>query len=450
MININYSFIIFSFFISIYLFIYQYNIKKYYNKKIKYKESIKQHNKLITINLYKEFNEPCLTSLKGSYLIYYYKLFLLGYISNKNNNNLKKPLISVIVPIYNGEKFLMRSLLSIESQTFQDFEIIYVDDCSTDYSIKLINELTLIDDRIKLFKNKYNKGTLYTKSFGVTQAKGKYILIIDQDDIYINKNLFKILYDTAKQKNLDIVQFRYNNYFLKNNFFSYGENSEDETFNIIIRQPELGDIQLYLNESLYKTFFLWDKLIKRETYIDALNYIGKEQWEKKMVHREDHLATFAIYKIAKTFMKIDLFGYSHFIYEGQESTDFYNIESGKTISQEKIDKMLYYQFEFINFINNKTKGNEYEKKIANRELLKIVGNINFAKKVNNIKIKIFIINICNDYLKSIFLNEKTKKKLIYFIKIFYNENYKILYKYKIIYFFIKKFKNLLSKNIYIN
>ena len=202
--NINYSFIIVSFFISIYLFIYQFNIKKY-NKKISYKDTIKQHNKLITINLYKEFNEPCLTSLKGSYRIYYYKLFLLQYNSNKNIENLKKPLISVIVPVYNGEHFLMRSLLSIESQTFQDFEIIYVDDCSTDYSIKLINELTLIDDRIRLFKNKYNKGTLYTKSFGVTQAKGKYILIIDQDDIYINKNLFKILYNIIKHKDLDII-----------------------------------------------------------------------------------------------------------------------------------------------------------------------------------------------------------------------------------------------------
>ena len=114
----------------------------------------------------------------------------------------------------------MRSLLSIESQTIQDFEIIYVDDCSADNSIKLIKQLSLIDNRIRLFKNKFNRGTLYTKSFGVTQAKGKYILIIAQDDIYINKNLFKILYNIIKHKDLDIIQFRYNNYFLENEFFS--------------------------------------------------------------------------------------------------------------------------------------------------------------------------------------------------------------------------------------
>ena len=437
------SFIFIMFFILIYFFKYQFNIKKYYNKKINHKDTIKKHNKLITINLYKKFNEPCLTSLKDPYRIYYYKLFLLEYNSNKNIKNLKNPLISVIVPIYNGEKFLMRSLLSIESQTIQDFEIIYIDDCSTDNSIKLIKELSLIDNRIRLFKNKFNRGTLYTKSFGVTQAKGKYILIIDQDDIYINKNLFKILYDIIKHKDLDIVQFRYNNYFLENDFFSYGENSKDETFNTIIIQPELGDIRFYLNESLYKTFFLWDKLIKKETYINALKYLGEEQWGKKMIHREDHLATFAIYKIAKSFMKIDLFGYSHLIYEGQESTDFFKIESGKTISQEKYDKMLYYQFEFINFINKKTKENEKEKNIANRELLKIIRNLNFAKKIKNIKIKNFVINICNDYLKSIFINKKTKNILLNFLKMFYNENFKIIFKLKINNFFLNLLYNFL-------
>ena len=55
----------------------------------------------------------------GSNRIYYYKLFLLEITSNKNVKNLMNPLISVIIPIYNGEKILMRSLLSIESQTFQ-------------------------------------------------------------------------------------------------------------------------------------------------------------------------------------------------------------------------------------------------------------------------------------------------------------------------------------------
>ncbi len=337
--------------------------------------------------------------------------------------------------MYNGEKILIRSLLSIESQSFEDFEIIYVDDCSKDNSTKLIKEFQKIDERIRLFINKKNRGTLYTKSFGVTQAKGKYILIIDQDDIYIDKNLFKQIYNKGIQNDLDIIQFRYNNYFLENEYFSFGGFGRNHNFDKIIIQPELGDIQFYLNESLYKSFFLWDKLIKKETYLKALNYLGEEQWGKNMVHREDHLITFALYKVAQKYMKIKLFGYSHLIYEGQESTDFFNIVKGKSISLEKTEKMLSYQFEFIKFIYNKTKYDKKEKNIAIRELIKIVGNLNFAKKIEDINIKNFVIKICNMYLKCIFLNYENKKILIFFLKKFYYLNFKKIYKFFLIKFF---------------
>jgi glycosyltransferase involved in cell wall biosynthesis len=423
------------FFIFIYLFIKKYKVKILDKKKNNELNIFEKDNKIATIKIYNEFNEPSLTSLKDNDLILYYKLFLSKYLLNNKNKIHKNPLISVIVPVYNGEKILIRSLLSIESQSFEDFEIIYVDDCSKDNSTKLIKEFQKIDERIRLFINKKNRGTLYTKSFGVTQAKGKYILIIDQDDIYIDKNLFKQIYNKGIQNDLDIIQFRYNNYFLENEYFSFGGFGRNHNFDKIIIQPELGDIQFYLNESLYKSFFLWDKLIKKETYLKALNYLGEEQWGKNMVHREDHLITFALYKVAQKYMKIKLFGYSHLIYEGQESTDFFNIVKGKSISLEKTEKMLSYQFEFIKFIYNKTKYDKKEKNIAIRELIKIVGNLNFAKKIEDINIKNFVINICNIYLKCIFLSDENKKILIFFLKKFYYLNFKKIYKF----FLIKNF-----------
>ena len=435
MINITILIVNIFFFIFIYLFINQYKMKIFNKKKNNELNIFEKNNKLTTIKIYNEFNEPSLTSLKGNDLISYYKLFLSKYLLNNKNKILKNPLISVIIPVYNGEKILIRSLLSIESQSFEDFEIIYVDDCSKDNSTKLIKEFQKIDERIRLFINNKNRGTLYTKSFGVTQAKGKYILIIDQDDIYIDKNLFKQIYKKVLENDLDIIQFRYNNYFLENDYFSFGGFGRNHNFDNIIIQPELGDIQFYLNENLYKSFFLWDKLIKKETYLKALNYLGEEQWGKNMVHREDHLVTFALYKVAQKYMKIKLFGYSHLIYKGQESTDFFNIVSGKTISLEKTEKMLSYQFEFIKFIYNKTKNNKKEKNIAIRELLKIVGNLNFAKKIEDINIKNFVIKICNMYLKCIFLNDENKKILIFFLKKFYYHNFKKIYKFFLIKFF---------------
>jgi glycosyltransferase involved in cell wall biosynthesis len=436
MANINNLNINIIFFILIYFIIHYFKIKKYYYKNLNNRQTLEEFNKLITIKLYSEYNEPCLTLLKEYERISYYKIFLSKYISTKINKIKKKPLISVIIPVYNGENILIRSLLSIESQTFQDFEIIYIDDCSKDNSIKLINELKLIDKRIRLFSNKKNRGTLYTKSIGVIQAKGNYILIIDQDDIYINNYLFYNIYQEAKIKDLDIVQFRHNNYFLSNNHFTYGGIGAIKDINNIITQPELGDVEFYLNETLYKTFFLWDKLIKKETYLKALKYLGEQQWGKNIVHREDHLMTFALFKVAKKFIKINLFGYSHLIYVGQESTDYFNIVAGKNISEEKTEKMLSYQFEFIKFIYNNTKETQKEKKIAIRELMKIVGNINFAKKIQNKNVKYFVIKICNYYLKSIFLNKEKKKILICFLKIFYDKNFKILYKFNLIKFFV--------------
>ena len=441
MINITILIVYISLFIFIYLFINQYKMKMKIldNKTINDLNILEQNNKINIIKIYNEFNEPSLTSLKDNDLILYYKLFLSKYLLNNKNKIHENPLISVIIPVYNGEKILIRSLLSIESQSFEDFEIIYVDDCSSDNSTKLIKEFQKIDERIRLFINNKNRGTLYTKSFGVTQAKGKYILIIDQDDIYIDKNLFKQIYNEIIKNDLDIIQFRYNNFFLENEYFTFGGYGRNHNFDNIIIQPELGDIQFYLNESLYKSFFLWDKLIKKETYLKALNYLGEEQWGKNMVHREDHLITFALYKVAQKYMKIKLFGYSHLIYEGQESTDYFNIVVGKTISLEKTEKMLSYQFEFIKFIYNKTKYNKKEKNIAIRELIKIIGNLNFAKKIEDINIKNFIINICNIYLKCIFLNDENKKILIFFLKKFYNLNFKIIYKFFLIKYFFNFF-----------
>lgn len=406
------------------------NIIFNYNSKIEILNIEKKNEeecKNLTLLLIKEYNEPLFLSLKGNELFSYYKIFIQKYLNIKNFKIEKNPLISIIIPVYNGEKFLIRSLLSIEAQSLKNIEIIYVDDFSNDNSVSLINNFQSVDPRIKLFINKKNKGTLYTKSFGVTKSKGKYILVMDQDDIYNNKNFFKNIIDIAEEKKLDIVQFRYNDYISNKNQILFNTILFQKNYNNIIVQPELGDTKFYLNEKLYKSFFLWDKLIKRTTYLKALDFLGEEIWNKNMVHREDHIITYALYKMANNYMKINLFGYTHIANEFQESNDFINIIIGNNVSQYKREKMLLYQFEFGKFIFNITKETKYEKKAAFREILKIVGNINFAYKVNDENIKKLVIDVCNSYLNSFFLSSLDKQKFIKFIDVFYTKNYKIFY-----------------------
>ena len=375
--------------------------------------------------LYYEYNKPSLSSINESILFSYYNYLIKNYSTEEDLKKKKNPLISIIIPVYNGEKFLLRSLLSIESQSFKNFEIIYIDDLSTDNSNKIINNFQLIDKRIKLIKNKENKGTLFSKCFGVLNAKGKYILVMDQDDIYNDKELFKNLINIAENYSLDIIQFRFNEYFSHSHFIKFNSNKNYPNFYTIITQPELGNTELYLNEKLYKTFCLWDKLIKREIYLKAINFLDERIWTKKIIHREDHIATFAIYKMAKKYMRIKMYGYSHIFRENQETQIYFNILDGKNVSQIKKENMLRDQFEFFKFIYERTKENFIEKNIAFRELLSIISNLNFVSKVENKYHKQLIIDVFKIYLNSNFIDSKKKQIILNFFKLFYKKNFKI-------------------------
>ena len=101
------------------------------------------------------------------------------------------PEITVLMPVYNGEMFLKDSIESILNQTFRDFELLIIDDASTDNSVKIIESYN--DNRIKLFKNTNNSGLSVTRNKGFDLAKGKYIVLADCDDISLIDRLEKQL-----------------------------------------------------------------------------------------------------------------------------------------------------------------------------------------------------------------------------------------------------------------
>jgi glycosyltransferase involved in cell wall biosynthesis len=93
------------------------------------------------------------------------------------------PKVSVIIANYNSEKYIEEAIRSILDQTFKDFELIVVDDKSTDNSISIISELAQKDNRIKLIALEHNSGVTYSRQFGLQNASGEYIAILDSDDI---------------------------------------------------------------------------------------------------------------------------------------------------------------------------------------------------------------------------------------------------------------------------
>jgi len=120
---------------------------------------------------------------------------------------IKVPEISIIVPVYNAENYLNDCIDSILVQTFTDFELILVDDGSTDRSGNICDEYTLKDKRIKVIHKK-NGGASTARKVGVEEAGGRYIGWVDADD-RIADDMFSVLHDLAVGYNADIAECQY-------------------------------------------------------------------------------------------------------------------------------------------------------------------------------------------------------------------------------------------------
>ena len=112
------------------------------------------------------------------------------------------PKISIVIPMYNAEHFIRTTIDSILTQTFENFELIIVDDCSTDRSYDLINSYS--DSRIKLFRRARNLGRSSARNFGLDLSSGKYIYFMDHDDAILPQTL-EIFHNAAEELQSDVI-----------------------------------------------------------------------------------------------------------------------------------------------------------------------------------------------------------------------------------------------------
>lgn len=113
------------------------------------------------------------------------------------------PKISIIVPVYNVENYLDECIQSIINQEFEEFELILINDGSTDKSGSICDNYALKDNRIRVF-HKENEGPSIARNLGINMANGEYIGFVDSDDT-INKKMYKKMYDLAKKSDLEMV-----------------------------------------------------------------------------------------------------------------------------------------------------------------------------------------------------------------------------------------------------
>lgn len=126
-------------------------------------------------------------------------------------NHQNNPLVSVIVPVYNVEQYLDECLYSIRQQTYENLEIIVVEDCSTDKSLEVLSK-HLNDQRIKLIRHEKNSGLSAARNTGIDAAKGDYIMFVDSDD-HIHNNLIQLCLDNTSKKELDLIVFDFQSFY---------------------------------------------------------------------------------------------------------------------------------------------------------------------------------------------------------------------------------------------
>lgn len=252
---------------------------------------------------------------------------------------------SIIVPVYNVEKYLDRCLNSIVNQNYKNYEVIVVNDGSTD------NSEQIIDNYIKKYSfiNKYNKengGLSDARNYGIEKAIGDYLLFVDGDD-YIDNNLLLKLDEVVLKKEYDLIKFGYDLVYEKEN---------------ICVKDELDFNIEYSGESFFRGMLnqkkpfemAWIYAYKRSFWIEN-NFL----FAKGYYHEDFGLIPKVILK-AKTIFMLDFIGY-HYVQMGSSIT--------RCNDYKKIYKRVYdnlYHFDSLyNFINNEKNISEDTKKIFN-------------------------------------------------------------------------------------
>lgn len=178
--------------------------------------------------------------------------------------NSTNPKVSVVIPVYNVEKYLRKCVKSVCAQTEKDIEIICVNDGSTDKSRDIIERIMRKDKRV-ICIDKKNSGYGHSMNVGFDAAKGEYICIVESDD-YIEKDTIEILYSTAKEKNLDVIKSDYYVFTSKSPVHEYINTCEDNSYyNKVIgykKEDIVFDFRMNTWTGLYRKDFLRKNNIK--------------------------------------------------------------------------------------------------------------------------------------------------------------------------------------------
>ena len=253
--------------------------------------------------------------------------------------------ISIIIPVYNVEKYISQCLDSAINQSLKDIEIIIVDDCGSDNSMDIAYEYAKNDSRIKIIKNSQNMGLFLTRCEGIKSATGEYILNLDSDD-FLDLRACEIASNATKDGYYDVVKFSAYNY----------ENGNATIFDKILENDSFESLEEYANymyrQKGYPRWNLAFILIKRDIYLRAFEILDLKY---RITMAEDALMNFVLWNLSDKFRHI-----SDILYYYRNNPDSSTKTKNKVIIARNSKDRIF----VINKIKELSKKHKFDRKIA--------------------------------------------------------------------------------------
>ena len=293
------------------------------------------------------------------------------------------PEITIILPVYNQETFLPRVIRNIQNQSFKLYEILFINDASTDRSLEIIKEYQNEDNRIKILQNKKNFGCAYSRANGIKFSIGKYIIFIDPDDLFFNPEILNKIYNRALADDIDMIQFHLIRYI--NGRYTIYQMIHEEMKGIM-KQPEIRKYW-YSNSTgsvEIADWLIYCKLVKREKFLELVLLmndilIKKHNWN----YYDDTAFSIVLFNIVNSYFYTKNLGYYREIHKNSLTgkKDYFMIYSrskGYILLIETISKII-------------DLNNELEQTLLLSKFQRCCSNIKYI----NTK----YINVTNDYLE---------------------------------------------------
>lgn len=235
-----------------------------------------------------------------------------------------EPSVSVIVPIYNVERYLRRCVKTLIAQNYSNVEILLIDDGSTDRSPLICDELANEDTRIKVYHIE-NSGLSGARNYGIERSKGEYIFFIDSDD-YVREGLIENMVLVANENNADIVQFNYQKKY---------SNSKKNNWEDIHGKYTIYSHDDALQKCLdYKqiNIMVWNKMYKKDLFANLRFPVGK-------IHEDEYILPYVIDLANKCIVTKDVY----YAYLQRENSIMHSLNIKKELTYLDIfDKRFVY------------------------------------------------------------------------------------------------------------